>query len=287
MANGGIGGGEEDAFLRCLAAIKLRRDAPLSKDDDAVAHADQFGQLRGDEQDRKALPRQIGDHYMDLRLRLYVDALCGFVENKHARMCCQPLGQNHLLLIATGKSLDRLIEATEPQTKSIEIWSHQSQLARPSYETRTRRLIDERQGGVGQDCEVHDQALPDPVFGNVGDSRLHGVARRSEGDVASIEPHLPLGRPIYAEENARDLGSATADEAREPDDFPCAKREGDIGKCAFARQMLCLQDCRPRSNIQAWIHVAERPADHELDCPLRRKDSLPAPSQSDGRPEAH
>ena len=46
-----------------------------------------------------------------------------------------------------------------------------------------RRLADHRQGRVGEDGEVHDQALAEPVLRHVGDAGRHRGRRLGEGDL--------------------------------------------------------------------------------------------------------
>ena len=58
---------------------------PLAQHDDPVAHADELGHLRGDQDDRHALRRKVGDHGVDLGLRLHVDALRRLVEDQERR----------------------------------------------------------------------------------------------------------------------------------------------------------------------------------------------------------
>ena len=76
------------------------------------AHAQQFGQFRGNQDDGHALAGEIGDHRVDVGLGLDVDALGRLVEDEHARLGRQPFGKHDLLLVAAGKRADRLVVAS-------------------------------------------------------------------------------------------------------------------------------------------------------------------------------
>ena len=51
--------------------------------------------------------RELSDELVDVRLRADVDAACGLVEYEDRRLDVEPLGQHHLLLVATGEVADR------------------------------------------------------------------------------------------------------------------------------------------------------------------------------------
>ena len=176
---GGIGHGVEHALLGRLGRRQLGGDPALAQHHDPVAHAQQLGQLRGDQDDGEALAREVGDDRVDLGLGLHVDALGRLVQDQHARLGRQPLGQHDLLLVAAGQRLDRLQVAPEPQAQAVEVAAHEAQLARRPDQAGHGRLVDDRQGGVGEDREVHHQALADPVLRDVGDAGRHGVAGRA------------------------------------------------------------------------------------------------------------
>ena len=178
----GVGHGVEHALLRRLGGRQLGGDPALAQHHDPVAHAQELGQLRGDQDDGQALAGEVGDDRVHLGLGLHVDALGRLVEDQHARLGRQPLGQHDLLLVAAGQRLDRLLVAPEAQAQPVEMAAHQAQLAGRADQAGRGRLVDHRQRGVGEDREVHHQALADPVLRDVGDAGRHGVAGRGEGD---------------------------------------------------------------------------------------------------------
>ena len=74
-----------------VVAAEMRGNAAFAQHDDAVAHADELGQLRRDQDDGQSLLRELGDHAVDLGLALDVDALGRLVEDEQARPRRQPL----------------------------------------------------------------------------------------------------------------------------------------------------------------------------------------------------
>ena len=89
----GVGHRVEHALLGRLGRRQLGGDPALAQHHDPVAHAQQLGQLRRDQDDGEALPGQVGDDRVHLGLGLHVDALGRLVEDQHARLGRQPLGR--------------------------------------------------------------------------------------------------------------------------------------------------------------------------------------------------
>jgi hypothetical protein len=81
----------------------LTHDAPLPDHHDAVAQADQLGELRGHHQCAAAGGRELADLPVDLRARLHVDAAGRLVEQQHLAAVQQPARQHDLLLVAAGQ----------------------------------------------------------------------------------------------------------------------------------------------------------------------------------------
>ena len=88
-------------------ALELAPDLAVAHDQDAVAHADQLLDLRGDHQDAGAVGGEPVDDLVDLVLGADVDAAGRLVEDEQARAAQQPLADHHLLLVAAGQVLDQ------------------------------------------------------------------------------------------------------------------------------------------------------------------------------------
>ena len=110
-------GGQGDDLLLGGAAGQLAGDAALVHHDDAVAHADQLGQLGRDHQ-RSAVPwrGQVADQLVDGRpWRPTSMPRVGSSNSSTPRLEGQPLGQHDLLLVAAGQEPHLLLEAGRPQ----------------------------------------------------------------------------------------------------------------------------------------------------------------------------
>ena len=260
----GVGRGTDDAFLIDVVAREVRRRLPLAQDDHPIAHADQFRQLRRDQDDREALSRKLRDHRVDLGLALHVDALRRLVEDEQAGVRRQPFGQHDLLLVAARQGLHRLVEAAELETQAAQMRFHERQLAAPHDEPRHRRPADHRQRGIGQDGKVQDEALAEPILRKIGDAGFHRRRRIGKGDRLAGNLDAPGTRLVDAEEDAGDLGPPAADETGEAQDLAGADLERDALKRVIAREALDRENRFADLRVPFRVHRAQRPPDHQL-----------------------
>ena len=92
------------------AGGQLAGERAVAHHEDPVGHADQLGHLGRDHQDRDALAREPAHQVVDAGLRADVDAARRLVEDQHARLGRQPLGEHDLLLVAAREEADLLLE---------------------------------------------------------------------------------------------------------------------------------------------------------------------------------
>ena len=95
------------AMIRSCVASARESSAtslPLAHDEHAVAHAEDLGQLGGDEQDRQALRGEVRDRPVDVGLRADVDAVRRLVEDQDPRLGGKPLREHDLLLVAAREA---------------------------------------------------------------------------------------------------------------------------------------------------------------------------------------
>src|ERR1700722_1695088 len=86
-----------------MRAREHARDFARMHHGDAVAHSQDFRQLRRDHDNRHTTLGQADDEAVDFRLRSDVDSLCGLIEDKYGGLYGEPAGQRDLLLIAAGE----------------------------------------------------------------------------------------------------------------------------------------------------------------------------------------
>ena len=99
---GAEGGGHDD--VRIGAAGQNRAQGAAAHHADAVAHADDFGEIAGDQNHGEALFCEAADDLVDLALGADVDALSGLVEDQELGLGREPAGEGNLLLIAAGEA---------------------------------------------------------------------------------------------------------------------------------------------------------------------------------------
>ena len=94
----------------CVASAResSATSLPLPHHEDAVAHAEDLRQLRGDEQDRQALSGEVRDRAVHIGLGADVDAVRRLVEDQDPRLRCEPLREHDLLLVAAGEASHHL-----------------------------------------------------------------------------------------------------------------------------------------------------------------------------------
>ena len=120
---------------------------------------------------RAAGARELAGHRMNRRLGAHVDALGGFVENQHAGIARQPLGDHDLLLIAAGEIVHGLIGPLRLDGEPVYPLARELRFARSAAPAARRERGEIRQRDVRGDRERQHGALTLPVFGHERDRR--------------------------------------------------------------------------------------------------------------------
>ncbi len=95
----------DDPLLRGLGVRDLRHDPALPHDVDPIAHADDLGKLGRDHQNGGPFLDEFVHEGVDLGLGPHIDAARRLVEDEDLGLGAQPLGQDHLLLVAPREIL--------------------------------------------------------------------------------------------------------------------------------------------------------------------------------------
>ena len=91
-----------DDFLLCgLVSGKFRCDLPPVHDHDTVRHGQQFLEFGCDQQDGHSLGGPLIHQSINLVFSADIHTQCRFVQQQNFGVCFQPLGQDHLLLVAS------------------------------------------------------------------------------------------------------------------------------------------------------------------------------------------
>ena len=142
---GGLaGGGGHDAFFGGVGAGDVGGEAALAHDEDAVAHAEDLGELGGDHDDGDPLLGELGDQGVDLGLGADVDAAGGFVEDENLRLGGEPAGDDDLLLVAAGEGADALLHRRGADAEVVDVAGDERALAGARRETRGTEAVQHR-----------------------------------------------------------------------------------------------------------------------------------------------
>ena len=174
----------EDALFGRVLARHFADDAAGRHDQDAVGQADQFGQLRGDHQDRDPLRR---DARSDDRFPPWRRHRCRASARRGSARCGRarkPTAEHDLLLVAAGEFRDQLVEARR-------LDAHRAACSRAMRSSAARLRKPKRRDAVGHaqrdvllDAAQQQQRLPLAVLGRKADAGGDGVGR-------AAQPHRP------------------------------------------------------------------------------------------------
>lgn len=92
-----------------LVLLQDLDDRPVPQDHDAVRPLHQLLQLRGNEQDRESLGRELLDERLHLDLRPDIDATGRLVKQQHLGLEAEQAREQDLLLVAAGELADLLV----------------------------------------------------------------------------------------------------------------------------------------------------------------------------------
>src|SRR5262249_34903125 len=150
---------------------------------------------------------KIGNNPVDLGLGTDIDTTRRLIKNKHRGIGGQPFAQDDFLLVATGKGADQLIEASGTYMQLFGVISSDAPLRARIDKAQTRHHVQNGQGNVGSDAEIHDKAMLVTIFGYIGDAALHRRAGRTDMYLLAFEPDLSAGWPINPKEHTRHFGT--------------------------------------------------------------------------------
>ena len=197
---------------------------------DAVADAEQLGQLRGDDDDRLARRGELVDDRVDLVLGADVDAAGRLVEDQHLRLGHHPLGEHDLLLVAAGEvpGLGHDVGGLDPHGLAVVLGDLDFLVA--VHESVGGDLCQSCRGGVHADVLDEVQAELLAVLRDIGDACLDRLP--DGGGVHLPAVHVDLagdGAAVAVPEDAhRQFGAPGAHQPGDADDFAGAHLERGV-----------------------------------------------------------
>ncbi len=225
-------GGGEDALAVERLPLELVGDRATPHHEDAVGEAQELLDLRGHEEDRGAGVGQLPHQLVDLLLGPHVDPPGGLVEEHHRRRGQEPLAEDDLLLVASGKRPRR---AVQPRRRL------QPDRVRPACASAVGQAatVDQAPPGVGGEGHegkivggrgVEEETVVAAVLGDEGQPAPHRVPGRAAAEGRPEEPDLPGVGPVEAEHRAQHLGAAGPHEPGETENLSAVQGEAHVAE---------------------------------------------------------
>src|SRR5277367_1915053 len=115
--------------LVTMVVYHLADQSEAVHDEDAVGEGDHFGHVAGDEENRGALAGDLPDEFVQVGLRLDVDADRRLVDDEDLGLRRQPFGDRNLLLISAREIAHDLTERGRANVESRDEWGDGAGLA--------------------------------------------------------------------------------------------------------------------------------------------------------------
>src|SRR5450756_833925 len=137
----GMGGGsfleaccqEHDVFLVDVLTLDESGQLTTTHDGNVIAHTDDFGKLRGNDNAGLALPGEVIDESVDHLLRVDVDTTCRFVEDHDLGLNLHGFGQRDLLLVAARQVSHELGNRLAPDVERLNVLCRRPALGLPVH----------------------------------------------------------------------------------------------------------------------------------------------------------
>ena len=172
----------QDALPLDGRPAQLADDRAAKHDQHAVAQRDQLLELRRDQHDADAGRRDLVDDGANLGLRADIDADGRLVHDEDLRLGLQPLGEQHLLLVAAGKLARLRLRAgrahAQPRDVALGGRLHFLPVERAGEAGEARQ---DRQADVLGQRELRKDALAQPVAGEERDAGCKRTRRVAGG----------------------------------------------------------------------------------------------------------
>src|ERR1700677_2452090 len=120
-------------------------------------------------------------------------------------------------------------------------------------EARGGGAVEYGQRHVGDDREVHYQALAEPVLRDIRDTSRHGGAGAGKAQPPAIDSDAPGSRLGNAEEDSGDFGATAPYKPSKADDLSLPHNEVDAFKFASANEAIRFENDVAGRRLVLWI----------------------------------
>jgi hypothetical protein len=253
-------------------ALQRRHDGAAREHRDAVAHADDLGQLARNHHDGLALLCELAHEPVDLGLRAHVDTARGLVEDQHLAVVAEPARNHHLLLVSARQRGHAALDARRLHADALGQFAGRLLLRPLPHEPRTAMLAEVVHRDVEADREVGDQPLDLAALGQQADAVLQRLRRVVQAHGLAVAQNSLVVHAVGAHHAQREFGAARADQPRKAEDLALvhieavdrpALRELDLRHLehlASARRGLRLRrkvvlDLAPDHHLDQRVHI--------------------------------
>lgn len=167
------------------------------------------------------------DEGIDLSFRPDVDASGGLVQDQHARLRLQDLGERELLLIAAGEGsgggvgaarADVVVSHRPPQCLTLALEPQEGPCVAPQRHERE----------VGGEAQAGVETLSLAILAQVDDAVAHPIGRMPQTQGPAVQLEAPARSRAQAQDALEELGPTRADQAREAQDLTAVHVESDV-----------------------------------------------------------
>ena len=177
----------EDGDLGGDGSVHLTGDPATRHHDHPMGEREHLGEVGRDHHQGDASRRELAQDGVDVRLGPDVHAPCRLIHDEHPRVAEQPLGEQHLLLVATRQRAHLAVDIRRGDPQLLDVSRGLPLHGRLGQEAAPREARQVRRRDVRGDVEVDEQAGLLAVLGDHRDARGHGVLGRVRAMLATID----------------------------------------------------------------------------------------------------
>ena len=259
-------GALHDRFLARLAWLEAAGDTAVAHDQDAVAQAQDFRQLRGDHHDRRALlVGEAREKLVDLALGADIDAARRLVDEENAAAGVEGARHHAFLLVAAGELADQRLRVAHADREPPRQLRHALPLAASAQDQAAERSGRPRDRHVEGDILRQETAMRLAVLRQQADAEPDGGARAGEPGFAPMQRKAFGARGIGADDGAEQLRPPRSGEAADAQNLALAHVEIDAVEHAGAGEAADGEDGFSETSQPGRKSVGDAPADHHAD----------------------
>ncbi len=207
---------------------------------------------------------------MDFDFGAHVDASRRLVHDQDLGLRSQPLGDDHLLLVAAGEEHGLLLQMGCPDVQPVHVILSRGAQTTPIHPSQPVVVAERGQDDVFQHRQLEDQPLRGPILGHKADTGFHRVDRRGDVHRLPIYEDLAGVFAVGAKDQAGRLGTASTHQPGKAQDLPPPQSKAHVVDHAPAGQSPHFEERLADLGGLLVEHVGQLATHHLLDDPIGR-----------------